>query len=65
VPFAQLGLRSNLPKEELGKYTWQVLERVPDIVALGGALLYGVYWITKRREYVRQVEGEAGGKERS
>lgn len=65
VPFADLGLRANLPKEELGKYTWQVLERVPDIVTLGGALLYGIYWITKRREYVRRVEGEGGGEDRS
>lgn len=65
VPFDQLGLRVNLPKEALGKYTWNVLSRVPDIVTLGGALLYGIYWITKRREYVQQVEGEHGGKERS
>jgi formate dehydrogenase iron-sulfur subunit len=65
VPFAQLGLRANLPKEALGKYTWQVLERVPDIVTLGGALLYGIYWITKRRGYVQSVEGESGGKEQS
>lgn len=65
VPFDQLGIRPNLPKEELGKYTWQVLERVPDIVALGGALLYGIYWITKRREYVQRVEGGAREEERS
>ena len=54
-----------VPDEPLGEYTWRVLSRVPDIVALGGALLYGIYWITKRREYVQSVEGEHGGKERS
>lgn len=65
VPFDQLGFRTNLPKEELGKYTWAVLSRVPDIVAVGGALLYGIYWITKRREYVQNVEGSHGRKEQS
>ena len=63
VPFDQLGLRANLPREALGKYTWNVLSRVPDIVTLGGALLYGIYWITKRREYVKHVEGENSGRE--
>ena len=65
VPFENLGLRVNLPNEALGTYTWNVLSRVPDIVTLGGALLYGIYWITKRREYVRQVEGGEEGGERS
>jgi len=65
VPFEQLGLRVNLPDEPLGEYTWRVLSRVPDIVAIGGALLYGIYWITKRREYVQRVEGGPGGEERS
>jgi formate dehydrogenase iron-sulfur subunit len=57
VPFGQLGLREGLPKAPLGQLTWAVLSRVPDIVTMGGAFLYGIYWITKRREYVRRVEG--------
>jgi formate dehydrogenase iron-sulfur subunit len=57
VPFGQLGLRENLPDRPLGEYTWAVLSHVPDIVTLGGALLYGIWWITKRREMVRRVEG--------
>lgn len=64
VPFGELGLRSNLPDRPLGEYTWAVLSHVPDIVALGGALLYSVYWVTKRREYVRSVEGPHEGRER-
>jgi len=63
VPFGQLGLRENLPKRPLGDLTWQVLSHVPDIVTMGGALLYGIYWITKRREYVQRIEGH-GGEER-
>lgn len=60
VPFGELGLRTNLPNEPLGKLTWRVLSRVPDIVLMGGTLLYGIYWITKRRDYVRRVESGEG-----
>jgi len=64
VPFGDLGLRANLPSRPLGQLTWAALSHVPDIVTLGGALLYGIYWITRRREYVRRVESgesEEGG----
>jgi formate dehydrogenase iron-sulfur subunit len=57
VPFAELGLPTNLPNEPLPGLTWNVLSKVPDIVLLGGTLLYGIYWITKRRELVRRLEG--------
>lgn len=57
VPFAELGFRGNLPHEPLGSFTWRALSKVPDIVLLGGTLLYGLYWITKRRELVRRLEG--------
>jgi formate dehydrogenase iron-sulfur subunit len=61
VPFSQLGFRENLPKKPLGQLTWAVLSHVPDIVTLGGALLYGIYWVTRRREYVQRVEGPKSG----
>ncbi len=57
VPFASLGLPAKLPREPLPQLTWQVLSHLPDVVMVGAALLYGVYWITKRREYVRRMEG--------
>jgi formate dehydrogenase iron-sulfur subunit len=65
VPFAQLGMRDNLPKQPLGQLTWAVLSHVPDIVTLGGALLYGIYWITGRREYVQRIEGPKSGEGKS
>lgn len=65
VPFAQLGLRENLPRQPLGQLTWAVLSHVPDIVTLGGALLYGIYWITRRREYVQRIEGPNSGEVKS
>jgi formate dehydrogenase iron-sulfur subunit len=64
VPFGQLGLRDNLPHEPLPGLTWNVLSKVPDIVLLGGTLLYGIYWITKRRELVRRIEDASAVRER-
>lgn len=63
VPFGQLGLRTNLPTEGLPHTTWRVLSKIPDIVLLGGSLLYGIWWITKRRELVRRVDGPHGAGE--
>jgi formate dehydrogenase iron-sulfur subunit len=57
VPFASLGLPESIPAEPLPLLTWRVLSKVPDFVVLAGAFLYGVHWITKRREYVSRVEG--------
>jgi len=60
VPFARLGMPDNLPNEPMPMLTWRVLSELPDVVLLGAAFLYGVHWITKRRDYVRTVEGPAG-----
>lgn len=56
VPFEQLGLRTDLPKEALPPLTWKVLSMVPDIAAVGSVLLGGIYWITHRREEVARAE---------
>jgi formate dehydrogenase iron-sulfur subunit len=53
VPFASLGLWSDLPLSPLPTLTWQVLSKIPDFVVVGGALLYGVWWITNRRNHVQ------------
>ena len=60
VSFDRLGLREDLPKEAMPLLTWRVLSNLPDVVLMGAAFLYGVHWITKRREYVHRVEGPAG-----
>jgi formate dehydrogenase iron-sulfur subunit len=59
VPFEQLGLRTDLPAQPLPLLTWQVLSRIPNFVVLAGAFLFGVYWITKRREAVAEEERPA------
>jgi formate dehydrogenase iron-sulfur subunit len=58
VPFEGLGLPNNLPHDALPPYTYRVLSEIPTEVALGGALLGGIWWITKRREEVAKAEKE-------
>jgi formate dehydrogenase iron-sulfur subunit len=55
VPFASLGMKTNVPRAPLPMLTWQVLSKVPDIVLTVGALLLGIHWITNRREEVREA----------
>jgi len=59
VPFEQLGFRTDLQKEPLPDLTWNALSKVPTVVAVGGVFLWGVWWMTNRREDVRRAEGEA------
>jgi len=61
VPFEKLGLKTDLPRQPLPILTWQVLSKIPDFVVVLGAALFGIRWITARREAVRVSEG-AGGK---
>jgi len=58
VPFEQIGLRTNVPKQALPETTWSVLELVPDIVSTGSVLLGGIWWITNRRADVEHAEGK-------
>jgi len=60
VPFDALGLPTNLPHDALPMYTYRVLSEIPSLVTLGGALLAGIWWITKRREDVTSAEKESG-----
>jgi formate dehydrogenase iron-sulfur subunit len=57
VPFEQIGLNTAVPEDSLPHLTWQVLSHVPDVVACGGVLLGGVWWITHRRDEVARAEG--------
>ncbi len=58
-PFEKLGLKANLPSEPPALRTWQVLSNIPDFVAVWGVFLYGVHWITARRQEVAQAERPA------
>ncbi len=58
VPFESLGYRMDLSKEPLPQLTWEVLHKLPRIVGVGGILMSGIWWITKRREEVQRAQRE-------
>ncbi len=58
VPFAQIGLPANVPREALPDYTWRVLEVIPGVASTGGVLLAGIWWIAHRRAEVAKAERE-------
>jgi formate dehydrogenase iron-sulfur subunit len=58
LPFEQLGLPTQVPQDALPMYTYRALEKIPNLVTLGAALLGGIWWLTKRREDVARAENE-------
>jgi formate dehydrogenase iron-sulfur subunit len=56
APFEQFGYPGDLAHEPLPMLTYRVLSRIPDLVALGGLVLGGIWWITNRREAVARDE---------
>jgi len=56
VEFGQLGLKTNVPDEPPPMKTWQGLSKMPDFVAVWGASLYGIHWITSRRDEVSKSD---------
>lgn len=61
VPFEELGLPGHVPRRPLPLLTWDVLSKVPDFVAVAGVLLYGLHWITGRREAVAAAAAKEEG----
>lgn len=56
VPFEELGFRQGLGDAPLPGLTWQVLEKIPGVLTIGGTALYALWWITHRREEVARAE---------
>jgi formate dehydrogenase iron-sulfur subunit len=56
VPFASLGLPSALENQAYPQLTWQVLSKIPNIVATGGVLMLGLWWISNRRDRIARGE---------
>jgi formate dehydrogenase iron-sulfur subunit len=61
VAFDKLGMKTDVPRQPLPLLTWQVLSKVPSFVGVCGVFLFGIHWITKRREEVRAYETEHRG----
>lgn len=49
VPFAELGFDTNLTTDPLPSLTWYVLSKIPNLVSIGGVMLFGIWWIINRR----------------
>jgi formate dehydrogenase iron-sulfur subunit len=64
VPFASLGMKTDVPKQALPLLTWHVLSKIPSFVSVWGVLLFGIHWITKRRDEVRAFEAAQREKEK-
>jgi formate dehydrogenase iron-sulfur subunit len=58
VPFERLGMKTDVPRQPLPLLTWQVLSKIPSFVTVWGVLLFGIHWITKRRDEVSAYEAE-------
>ena len=59
IAFERLGMKTNLPKQPLPLLTWQVLSKIPDLVAVAAVFLFGIHWITRRRVEVQMAFDEA------
>ncbi len=62
VPFEKLGFKTQLQKTPLPALTWNAISKIPSVVSVGGVLLYGIWWITNRREEVKKIEAEMKAK---
>ncbi|HEX7552190.1 MAG TPA: 4Fe-4S dicluster domain-containing protein, partial [Geothrix sp.] len=62
VPFDKLGMKTNLTTDPPAMRTWQVLSNIPNFVGIWGAFLFGVHWITSRRDDVAKAEDHTKGR---
>src|SRR5262249_53738409 len=56
VAAESLGYPKGLMRDPLPLLTWKVLQKIPNFVIAGSALLSGIWWITGRRDKVQQAE---------
>jgi len=56
VPFERLGFKTTLRHDPYPMLTWKVLSKLPNVVSIAGAGLFGIWWITKRRDEVARAE---------
>jgi formate dehydrogenase iron-sulfur subunit len=63
IAFARLGFPGGLPQEKLPEKTYQVLSKLPGVVLVGGAFLYGMHWLTDRKNELalERPAGKKGG----
>jgi len=55
-PFSELGFPTNVPDEAMPKLSWVVVSQIPKFAVATGVLLFGIHWITARRQEVLKAE---------
>jgi formate dehydrogenase iron-sulfur subunit len=58
VPFEQIGFNTKLQTTPMPQLTWNALSKIPGVVSVGGVMLFGIYWITNRRQEVQDYEAK-------
>lgn len=56
VPFAELGFPTGTDEHTYPRLTWEILEKIPNIVSTGGVAMLGLWWIVNRRERLQREE---------
>jgi len=62
VKFDKIGLKTDMPADPPAMRTWQVLSNIPDFVGVWGVFLYGIHWVTSRRDEVAHFEKNGKGR---
>lgn len=52
LPFESLGFNTNLLDSPYPPLTWAILNKVPNVATLGGVLIGGLWWLTKRKNEI-------------
>ena len=60
IAYANLGFPKVLPLEELPERTHAVLSKIPGVVLIGGAFLYGMHWLTDRKNELAVAPAKRG-----
>jgi formate dehydrogenase iron-sulfur subunit len=55
-PIEKLGFKIHLPDVPLSHFTEQIMSKIPGYIFWGGTLLFGIWWITKRRDEVQRLQ---------
>ena len=53
VPFEQLGFPPSSSETPYPKLTWEILSKIPNVVATGGVMMLGLWWICNRRNQLQ------------
>jgi formate dehydrogenase iron-sulfur subunit len=55
VAFDSLGFKADVQGSPYPRLTWDILSKIPNVVSVGGILLFGIWWIVNRRDTLDRV----------